>query len=467
MMSPRFLPVLLLLFSAVANGQVAPPPGPVFGPSIPVFASRADSISYAELDRKLETLSNLAITERNDKKLDSVQRVRRAFLDAHSHVLRTLYRQDRFYTPYQSLRSIKNLDSITKISVVGNGRTSLPDSLYLYKNLAELELIGFRVSRLPKRLVKQPQFKKLTLLNNFPEKRLKLPRSKSVTALIIRGDEKDRIPKSYKKFRNLQLLNLSRNNMTQLPATHGCRKLQSLVLIGNSITLGKAPPRQTTTIRHLDLSINKITVVPSWINMYTNLKGINFNNNRVERVEPGIEKLKGLEELSLYKNKLSAVPPMFYTMTSLRVIDLYYNHIAKVETSIANWEKMEILYLANNELYSIPDEIGNLKKLKELYLHHNKLSVLPETIGDLKDLGVLRINNNRLIEWPERIFELKSLINFDCSFNQFETLPMERFSFHDLKILAVGGNPWDNETKERISIWAETLRENNTVVHLK
>lgn len=456
-------PLILVIFLAAVwceiDAQLMPPP-----PSQrPVFENKADAIAYEELDAALIQRAERA---KNVKTLDSVQTVRRAFLDTHRFVWRTTFRQDVSFTPYQSLASIANKDSITSISIVGKGRRRLPDSLYLYKNLAELELIDFKLSRLPKKLGRQSGLKKILLYNNFPDRRLKLPKSSSVTTLIIRGDEKGKLPKSYKRFKNLVYLNLSRNNLREFPNTAGCEKLAVLSLIGNAIQLDKEPREYSHTISGLDLSLNGITQVPSWIGKFQNLSTLNLNNNKIEKIEPGIEKIQGLQELLLYKNNLKEMPPMLYTMKSLRVIDLYFNHIPVITRDIANWKDLEILYLANNDLYSIPDEIGQLTKLRELYLHHNKLSNLPASVANLKGLNVLRINNNNLLEWPVALTSLKLLVNLDCSSNQFESLPISDLDFRNMKILSLGGNPWSEEMRKNIDLWANALRENHTVVHL-
>lgn len=429
----------------------------------PVFESSADSVAYATLDAELIKRAQRA---RNVKTLDSVVTARRLFLDSHPFVWRTTFGQDRSFTPYHALRTITNKDSITRISIIGKGRSRLPDSLYMYKNLTELELIEFKLSRLPRKLVRQPQLKKILLYNNFPAKRLKLARSSSVTALIIRGDEKGKLPKSYRRFRNLEYLNLSRNNLREFPNTAGCDKLESLSLTGNSIAMHKAPRKHATSVATLDLSLNGITTVPSWIGEFKQLRSLNFNNNRIEKIEPGIERLPELQELSLYKNDLRSIPPMLYRMSSFRVIDLYHNHISTVSPEIANWKNLEVFYLANNEIYSLPEEIGTLTGLRELYLHHNRLSTLPASIGNLKELAVLRINNNNLLEWPAGLLSLKMLGNFDASFNQFESLPLNDLDFRNMKILSLGGNPWTQDTRKALRVWAEALRENNTVVHL-
>jgi len=412
------------------------------GPATFIFNNPKDSLEYAQLEEKLSKRFQAAIVVHNFGVTDSIMVVRRKFLDNHPYVMRTAYGQGRYFTPYQLLPKIANKDSITKISVLGHGRRRLPDSLYRYKNLTELELIDFKISKIPRKLAKS-SLKSLAIYNNFPERRLRLPKSSSITFLSIRGDENGKLPKSYNRLRNLQVLQLSRNNLKVFPTTGKCDKLS-----------------------RLDLTFNAITVIPSSVAECVHLKSLNLSNNKVEKIEPGIGQLKMLEELSLYKNDLKELPLMLYTMTSLRVIDLYYNHIPKVTPAIGNLKNLEILYLANNEIYSIPDEIGELANLKELYLHHNKLSNLPVSIGNLTSISTLRINNNGMIEWPKGVSNLKGLTNFDCSFNQFESLPIAELDFSKMKILSLGGNPWDPKLKDNILEWVDMLRERETVVHI-
>ncbi|HZY81017.1 MAG TPA: leucine-rich repeat domain-containing protein [Cyclobacteriaceae bacterium] len=405
----------------------------------PVFSNRADSAAYAALDAKLNDRFGHAIG--NEKLVDSITLARKNFLDTHSYRWRYTFRQDPGFTPYQSLKSIKNKDSITRISIVGGWRTKLPDSIYMYKNLEALELIDFRLSKL--RLKGLKKVKRVSINNNFAKKNLKLPKRSSISWLTIRGDETGKLPKSYANLRKLAILNLSRNNMTSF----------------DEVKMPKG-------IARIDLSVNNLTTVPSWMGKLQSLNSLSFSNNRIERVEPGIEKIKGLEELSFYRNNLSEIPSHLYSMTSLKVVDLYYNRIPKVSPEIAHWKNVEILYLSNNALYSIPEEIGQLTKLRELYLHHNRLSNLPVSIGNLHDVTILRINNNNMVEWPAGLSQLTQLGNFDCSSNQFESIPITDLDFRNMKILSLGGNPWSAEARKNIDLWVRVLRDNNVVVHI-
>lgn len=383
---------------------------------VPIFRNKKDSIDFAQLEAVLETITRKAAAIQNFGTIDSTYRVRRKFLEGKDFFYRWKFRQDGSYTPYQQLRFIANKDSITRISVLGNGRRRLPDSIYRYKNLKNLELIDFKLRRLPRKLKVQV----LVIYNNFPSKPLKLSKNKTIGLLTIRGDEQGMLPKKYNKLKNLHTLTLSRNNLKVFPNIEGC----------------------------------------------TELRALNLNNNSICAIDPAIAQLPLLENLSLYKNEVKEIPEVMYAMHSLRVIDLYYNHISKVSPAMKNWKNLEILYLSNNEMYSIPNEIGELSSLRELYLHHNKLSNLPASIGNLTNLSVLRINNNSMIEWPRGLSHLTGLTNFDCSSNSFESLPINELDFRNMKILSIGNNPWDPELRANIKAWVSSLRANETVVHV-
>jgi Leucine-rich repeat (LRR) protein len=348
--------------------------------------------------------------------------------------------QDKSYTSFQQLPKIANMDSITKISICGTGeQRRLPDSIFLYKNLVSLELIDFKLKRLPKEL----RVKNVRLYNNFPSRRLKLSKNSTITNLTIRGDIRGKLPKNYSNLENLEMLLLSRNNLKKFPR----------------LKLGKK-------VTQLDLSVNNVNVVPSRVKKYKNLKSLNLNANKVNKIKPGIEQLKNLETLSFYRNNLPGLPSMLYEMKSLRVIDLYYNHITEVKKEIANWKNLEILYLSNNEITSIPEEIGELTNLRELYLHHNKISQLPASIAKLTSLGILRFNHNYMKEWPAGVASLTGLMTLDCSYNFFETIPINDFEFQNMRLLSLQGNPWDAELRPYIMAWIKILRENEIVVQI-
>jgi Leucine-rich repeat (LRR) protein len=99
-------------------------------------------------------------------------------------------------------------------------------------------------------------------------------------------------------------------------------------------------------------------------------------------------------------------------------------------------------------------------------LHNNRISSLPESIGNLNQLKVLRINNNLLTLLPSSVSKLILLENLDVSNNSLYTLPDGFINKAPLKILALVSNPWDAETKVKLSNLTKLLREKGTIVHL-
>jgi Leucine-rich repeat (LRR) protein len=443
--------------------------------SVPVFRTKEDSLVYSTLQEKFTTLRAQIVTETpGSKKHDSLSAVYSQLGPQLMKVMssgvlrmRTVYRSDPLMTSYADMVRLGRPSEVRKLSIPGNGRSELPDSLFLCKNLEELELVNWKIERLPRRLKRLSHLREIAILNNQPKGHLKLSRNKSIKELNIRGDEANgHLPRHYRALRNLETLDLSRNNLTQFPKLSGSRDLKKVVLLFNDLTLDDLNGRQPSSILEINFANNKIKSVPASIAEFKSVKKLNFSNNQIDSVSPRIGSLKELEELAFYKNRLTSIPPAVYELPRLRVIDLYYNDISQADARLCQMKSLEILYLANNRLYTLPNNLGQLAGLKELYLHHNRLSNLPESVGEMKSLTVLRVNDNQLLEFPEFIHGLEGLQNLDISHNQIQALAMNDFAFRNLKIFSLVGNPWDEPTRQALPAFAEKLRQNKTVVHL-
>jgi Leucine-rich repeat (LRR) protein len=443
--------------------------------TIPVFKTKEDSVKYANLQATLTSTRLLATSAKPGtagydslmRKFEELMTENMRMLTTQALRMRTIYRSDPTLTSYAAMVKSGKPGEVRRLSITGNGRTSLPDSLFMCVNLEELELVNWRLSKLPKQLNQLGRLREVTLLNNQPERALRFSRNKSIRDLTIRGDEaNNRLPKHYKKLKNLQVLDLSRNNLAHFPNLGGSRDLQKLVLLYNDITLEDLKKRQPNSLTEINLANNKVRSIPPSIGAFKSVRKLNFNNNQIDSISTGISNLVRLEEISLYNNKLKNIPEAIYSLPSLKIIDLYYNDISKADPRLGEMKNLEILYLANNKLYTLPDNLGQLPRLKELYLHHNRLSDIPKSVGDLGELKVLRINDNLLLEFPESVLQLQQLQSLDVSHNQIQFISFEKFNFKDLKILALVGNPWDQSTRDALPGFADKLRRNNTVVHL-
>lgn len=442
--------------------------------SVPVFRSPKDSADYAAIQTDLSGTRNLIITSEGSRR-DSLLRAENALIvaqmtmmSAGAYRLRTVYQSSPGMNSYDDLVRHAVDEKIKTLSISGRNRVTLPDSLFRCKSLEELELVNWKLRRLPRKLNKLENLKELTILNNQPSSRLRLARNRTIKELTIRGDDGNgRLPARYRKFRSLELLDISRNNISAVPDLNGCRKIKTLQAPFNELTLDDLHGRQPKSLTDINLSNNKIKSVPDAISSFRNAKKLNFNNNQIEIVTEQIGALHRLEELSFYKNKLKDIPESIYALPNLKVIDLYFNAIEKADLRLGQMQSLEVLYLANNRIYSLPDNLGQLPHLRELYLHNNRISNLPSSVRGLRQLTVLRINNNSILEFPAFLFELEKLQNLDFSHNQITTLDLEHFNYTQLKILALVGNPWDSATRDALPAFAERLRTTyKTVVHL-
>ncbi|XP_011500986.1 PREDICTED: leucine-rich repeat protein 1 [Ceratosolen solmsi marchali] len=129
------------------------------------------------------------------------------------------------------------------------------------------------------------------------------------------------------KLHNLKILNLSQNQLTNLPQELGMLpNLQELSLSDNQF--GKCPISKwswmngsniTKTLRSLNLSCNKLTKIPDEISKLHALLSLNINNNLISSLPEGIGNLKKLKYLNISKNNITNLPG---SMTNLRLYEL-------------------------------------------------------------------------------------------------------------------------------------------------
>jgi Leucine-rich repeat (LRR) protein len=430
----------------------------------PIFKNRADSIQFEKTQQ--------AIREMVDGKLydpivaDSIFAIS---TEIRNRIIgyRKVYSVNPIFFPFDSLAFNSDRSAIKQLSLSKVRSKKLPIEIFTCKNLEELELVNTSIGKIQKKLTSLPQLKTIFIYNNNPKRSLKLKKNQCIETLIIRGDKPNKLPTNYSKLSRLTKLDLAQNALTKFPqGISKNKKLKELILISNGITLANDVILPNPYLEKLDLGKNQIKKVPASIGGFKALKQLKFNNNTITEVDEAISKLQSLQQLSFYTNQLATIPKGVYQLPELKEIDLYYNQIERLESLSTNWKKLEVLYLAFNKVFSLPDNLGQLKTLQELYVHNNRLSSIPESISEIEGLKIFRANNNLLINWPESISKIQLLENLDLSNNSISTLPIERFQFSRLKILALVANPWDVETKKNLIVYTKSLRQRGVIVHL-
>jgi len=187
--------------------------------------------------------------------------------------------------------------------------------------------------------------------------------------------------------------------------------------------------RLNHNLRSLDLSTNKIEILPEAIGNFTVLKNLNLNNNLLRSLPNSIGKLKKLETLQLSNNSLTSLPSPITNCNSLQTINLKMNRFKKFPIEVTHLKKLDAIDISSNQIKSLPPEISKILAV-EININNNQLIGLPENLAECKRLKVFRFeeNNIEIKNIPSKILSSSgiSLMVFDG--NLFTSK-----AFHDIE----------------------------------
>ncbi len=114
----------------------------------------------------------------------------------------------------------------------------------------------------------------------------------------------------------------------------------------------------------LDLSGNRLKVVPQELKQFTNLNKLILNKNKLKELPPFIAEFEYMQVLRLSNNKLDLFPPEICELEFLDHLDLGKNRIDTLPPCIENLTRLRILDLWGNDLGDFPDEIVACRSLR-------------------------------------------------------------------------------------------------------
>ncbi|PAV12530.1 hypothetical protein ASJ81_05925 [Methanosarcina spelaei] len=236
------------------------------------------------------------------------------------------------------------------------------------------------------------------MTNEKVGQRISVAKEKNLTNLNLSGNQLTQVPREIGELKNLTILDLSENTLTTLPQEIG--ELKNL-----------------TT---LDLSRNQLMQLPSEIGKLKNLTILNLYDNQLTELPREIKELKNLKALTLFNNKLTQIPPEIGELKNLETLFLYCNQLTQLPSEIGKLKNLSILALSKNKLTQLPSEIGRLKNLETLSLYRNQMTQLPPEIGELKNLKTLYVDDDKLTSPPPEIASrgVEAIVTY---FNQSKT----------------------------------------------
>jgi Leucine-rich repeat (LRR) protein len=149
------------------------------------------------------------------------------------------------------------------------------------------------------------------------------------------------------------------------------------------------------------------------------LQKLSATNNGIVEFPATVVKLISLNQLDLSFNKMSLLPDNFGDLNKLILLDLSNNELLNFpQDQIDVFASLLKLNISRNHIDVMPIGFPYLYRLKALEVCCNDLKALPVELDKMKNLEILDISDNIIETLPERICKMPALKKLDCSDNK-------------------------------------------------
>ena len=238
------------------------------------------------------------------------------------------------------------------------------------------------------------------------------------------------------------------------------------------VSVTQVPPAVLSlksSLRTLDLSVNRLTSLPPSVGDFSLLKTLNVSHNRLSERDslssPSLSlfslplfilisipfsslsyTLQTLSSFSIKKAPISLQPRQvhhsfyenhhFFVDTCLHITSPFSSSLASLP-DLGQLKKLETLTADDNSLSSLPDSFSQLKSLKSLHLSHNKLSTFPPHLRQLSHLQFVDLSANQIAEIPAENVEGLALVELNLNNNSVSVIPEALATCQRLKVKVV------------------------------
>ncbi|CAN5668303.1 hypothetical protein BH09BAC4_BH09BAC4_41380 [soil metagenome] len=272
----------------------------------------------------------------------------------------------------------------------------------------------------------------------------KTTRPDTVTLLAFNQLELTNVPEVVYRFPNLVDLDLSKNQLHELPAqlTADIPTLKRLSLLNNVIPDDSVFIARNKHLVSLNLQGNKLTRIPVSVRQNRRLESLWMGNNELKELDvKTLRRLHRLNDLNLYNAGLTQLPKTIGRLKQVKILDLYYNKFTELPRQVGRMKRLEQLAVAYNDLHDLPASLARLRRLNVLFAHHNRISQLPGEFQRLTALRILDLGYNWFSVAPDVLSTLPALEELDLNNNNLRELPTSLRELKTLKKLYLRSNP--------------------------
>jgi len=178
-------------------------------------------------------------------------------------------------------------------------------------------------------------------------------------------------------------------------------------------------------LSYLDLSYNNIRQLPMNFYRLDKISYLNLKRNNISKFN--VSSFVHLKELILSENEFKKVPNEIFSLEKLEKLNMNSNQLSELDINLSNDNKvLKYLYLADNKFTQIPPEITSLKNLNHLSLDSNKITEINPTIFNNTKMNIkISLSNNQIkgkegiykgfkndiLEYPPPTTNTKTIIN--------------------------------------------------------
>ncbi|RZK79872.1 MAG: protein kinase [Pedobacter sp.] len=161
------------------------------------------------------------------------------------------------------------------------------------------------------------------------------------------------------------------------------------------------------TLESLDLSKNNLKDLPANFGLLKKLKTFFCSENNFSHLPEVLADCPLLDIVGFKSNKIDKVSPRSIN-SNLRWLILTNNNINEIPSTIGDCSRMQKLMLAGNRLKTLPEELSKCQNLALLRISANQLSALPEWLLKMPKLAWLAFSGNPFVK-PLQVTPLKLL----------------------------------------------------------
>ena len=227
----------------------------------------------------------------------------------------------------------------------------------------------------------------------------------------------------------LRFLNISGLKLTKLndDVIAPLEALERIDLSSNRLNEDSFPAsfQKLKSIKEVDLTHNKLAVIPRHVKRLRELTRLKLAQNRIASIE-GVEKMKRLQVLMLQENQVEYLPrETLANLRKLEILSCAKNCLRELHPDVRFLRHLKDIDLSSNKLTSLPTELFLLPRLDCLNASCNRLTRIP-TInirGRAKNrLTMCDLSENRIIKFPEHLLPLTDKL--DLCRNRIRSLPV-------------------------------------------